>query len=127
MALIFDTNALSAFIDGDARLRTAISAEDELALPSIALGEYLFGIRQSRYRNRYERWLEEHLSIFTIFQVGPKTASHYADIRSELKLAGQPIPSNDIWIAAITREQDSRVASRDTHFRIIRGIQVLSW
>lgn len=52
MALIFDTNTLSAFADGDPDLRSAIAVENELALPSVVLGEYLFGIRQSRYRPR---------------------------------------------------------------------------
>ena len=127
MALIFDTNALSAFADGDAALRSTISAEDELALPSIVLGEYLFGVRQSRYRSRYENWLRQYLSIFTIFQVGSNTAEHYAEIRSELKAVGQPIPTNDVWIAAVTREHRDRLATRDAHFRLVRGIRVLSW
>lgn len=127
MALILDTNALSAFADGDAGLQVVLSTEDELGLPSIVLGEYLFGIRQSRYRRQYERWLEQYLDIFSILQVGSKTAGHYADIRSELKLAGSPIPSNDIWIAAITRERRCKLATKDTHFKMIRDVNVLSW
>ena len=47
MALILDTKALSAFVDGDASLRKAIEQEFQLALPVIVLGEYLFGIRES--------------------------------------------------------------------------------
>jgi tRNA(fMet)-specific endonuclease VapC len=127
MALIFDTNALSAFADGDADLRSAMAAEDEVALPSIVLGEYLFGVRQSRYRARYESWLQQFVNLFTILQVGVNTAGHYAEIRSELKTAGHPIPTNDLWIAAIAREHHYRLATRDTHFRLVRGIRVLSW
>jgi len=127
MALIFDTNALSAFADGDAGLRSAMAVEDELALPAIVLGEYLFGVRQSRYRARYESWLGQLVNVFTILQVGSNTASHYAEIRSELKAAGHPIPTNDVWIAAVAREHHYRLATRDAHFRLVRGIQVLSW
>ena len=40
MAVIFDTNALSAFADGDEKLLRALENEHELALPPIVLGEY---------------------------------------------------------------------------------------
>jgi predicted nucleic acid-binding protein len=127
MALILDTNALSAFVDGDSDLRAVIAVEEELALPSVVLGEYLFGIRQSKYRTRYEAWLRQHGGLFTVFPVGANTATGYADIRSELRAAGQPIPSNDIWIAAIARERGYALVSRDSHFRLVRGIDVISW
>ena len=52
MAVILDTNALSAFADGQESLRQAIQSEDDLFIPVIVLGEYLFGIRQSRHRAR---------------------------------------------------------------------------
>lgn len=44
MALILDTNALSAFADGDPGLRREIGQETDLALPAVVLGEYMFGI-----------------------------------------------------------------------------------
>ena len=47
MAIILDTNALSAFVDGQVTLRRAIESEIELALPVIVIGEYLYGVRQS--------------------------------------------------------------------------------
>jgi len=46
--LILDTNALSAFADGDPSLLPVIENEAALALPVIVLGEYLYGIHQSR-------------------------------------------------------------------------------
>jgi tRNA(fMet)-specific endonuclease VapC len=127
MALIFDTTALSAFVDGNAALRRKIDEETDLALPTIVLGEYLFGIRQSRYRTRYENWLRAHLSIFAVLSIGMTTASRYAEIRSELRSAGQPIPSNDVWIAALTREHGFRLVSRDRHFAAVRGLKLVSW
>ncbi len=64
MAVILDTTALSAFAEGDPRLGRAIANEMDLALPSIVLGEYLFGIRQSHFRSRYESWLRAHSATF---------------------------------------------------------------
>jgi tRNA(fMet)-specific endonuclease VapC len=74
-------------------------------LPVIALGEYRYGIRQSRHRARYERWLNELLATCRVLSVDESTAAAYAVIRGELKRVGGPIPGNDLWIAALARQQ----------------------
>jgi tRNA(fMet)-specific endonuclease VapC len=127
MALILDTNALSAFAGGDRHLRRGIDQETDLALPTVVLGEYIFGIRQSRHRKQYEEWLRDHLRFFLVLSIGSATAERYAEIRSELKMAGQPIPSNDVWIAALAREHRLKLVTRDRHFDSIRGLSVVGW
>lgn len=127
MALILDTNALSALADGDLALRRAIRWDPDLALPVVVLGEYLFGIRQSRFRVRYETWLDARLPLFLMLPIGPGTAEHYAGIRVELKSAGRPIPSNDLWIAALSREHGYPLITRDVHYAGVRGLQVMTW
>lgn len=57
--MILDTNALSAFADGDEGIRPILEAAACLVIPSIVLGEYYFGVLQSRYRRKYEEWLNE--------------------------------------------------------------------
>lgn len=127
MALILDTNALSAFADGEPSLREAISRERDLALPVVVLGEYLFGIRLSRNRSHYEAWLRQNLPMFLLLNVGLQTATRYAEIRSELKAAGRPIPGNDLWIAAMAREHGWSLVSRDKHFQAVNGLGLVSW
>ena len=125
--MILDTNALSAFADGDEKLRRVIEDESELAVPVIALGEYLYGIRQSHFRSRYEQWLNVNLPLFDLLVVGRETAGRYAEIRRELKATGRPIPTNDLWIAALSREHRLPVVSRDSHFQAVRGLRLLTW
>lgn len=125
--MILDTNALSAFADGDAKLLRLIEAEADLALPVIVLGEYLYGIRQSHHRARYEQWMGEVLPLFDLLAVEQETARHYAGIRHELKAAGLPIPSNDLWIAALARQHRLPVVSRDPHFEAVKGLRLLAW
>ena len=125
--MILDTNALSAFVDGDRDLIRVIGKEPELAVPVIVLGEYLYGIRQSRLRARYEEWLRRRLPLFHVLDVRQETAGWYAEIRRELKEAGKPIPSNDIWIAALAKEHRLSVVSRDGHFEVVNGVRVLRW
>jgi len=125
--VILDTNALSALAEGDRELLRVVEGQPDLAVPVIALGEYIYGIRQSRFRLRYERWLNANLSVLDLLAVGKNTAQQYAEIRRELKTAGQPIPSNDLWIAALAREYNLPVVSRDRHFQAVRGLRLVTW
>jgi len=61
--MILDTNALSAWAEGNPACRSAFAEAQRLLVPSIVLGEYLYGIRQSRYRSRYEQWLAANLPM----------------------------------------------------------------
>ena len=125
--MILDTNALSALAEGDAALLQVLEGQPDLAVPVIALGEYLYGIRQSRFQLRYERWLNTNLAVLDLLAVGRETAQPYAEIRRELKAAGQPIPSNDLWIAALAREHNLPIVSRDRHFQAVRGLRWVTW
>ena len=64
MALILDTNALSAFVDGDERLLHATESQAELAIPTVVVGEYLSGISQSRKRAAYQAWIRTNQPFF---------------------------------------------------------------
>jgi len=125
--VILDTNGLSALADGSPDLEPILSSADQIALPVIVLGEYRFGIRQSRSRVRYERWLNEALPGFCVLNIDEATTSHYADVREALKRSGHPIPSNDLWIAALALQYDFPVISRDRHFDSVPGLRRLTW
>ena len=61
----------------------------------------------------------------TTVEVG--TVRPYAEIRDRLKRAGTPIPSNDLWIAALAVQHRLPVVSRDTHFDQVRTLTRISW
>lgn len=82
--MILDTNALSAWAEGLPTVEAPMRAALRLVVPSIVLGEYLFGIRQSRYRGRYENWLRRNLPSVERAAVTEETAAIYADFRAEL-------------------------------------------
>ena len=125
--MIVDTNGLSSAADGDPAVRHIFSSTSELALPVIVLGEYRFGIRQSRHRVRYTEWLSQLTQECRVLSVDEETAERYAEIRSELKEKGRPIPSNDLWIAALTRQHALPLLSRDQHFDVVRGLKRIAW
>jgi predicted nucleic acid-binding protein len=125
--MILDTNALSALADGDEGLAERIESVSVPSLPSIVLGEFRYGIMGSKFRGRYEGWLEKSLAAFAVISVDSTTAAHYAAIRFRLKSRGAPIPENDIWIAALALQYRLPVLSRDRHFSYIAEIRHVTW
>jgi predicted nucleic acid-binding protein len=127
MALIVDTNALSAWLDGDPEIKPKLAQARSLSLSAIVLGEYVFGISGSRHHKVYEARLKSLMADFPVLVVDSTTASHYAAIRRELKLAGTPIPWHDIWIAAQARQHGMPILSRDSHFDEVKGVTRQGW
>ena len=125
--MILDTNALSAWTEGLPAVEISLRSARRLIVPSIVLGEYYFGIRQSRHRARYEDWLRRYLPLAEIATVTQATADAYADIRLELKRLGAPIPPNDAWIAALARQHAQPVLSNDAHFDVVEGVQRIAF
>lgn len=125
--MILDTNALSSLAEGDAGVAEALGSTSVVSVPVVVLGEYRFGIAQSRHRREYEEWLDGLLLASRVLDVDASTAASYAAVRLELRRAGTPIPSNDVWIAALCRQHSLPVLSRDLHFDAVRGIRRVSW
>ena len=125
--MILDTNALSALADGDEKLADRLDEDPLPAVPVIVLGEYRYGIRDSRHRAAYESWLNENLPGFAVLSIDAATAVAYAELRHELKALGKAIPENDIWIAALARQHRLPVLSRDQHFSFVPKLQHLDW
>ena len=125
--MILDTNALSAFADGVHAVVQQLGSADELHVPVIVLGEYRFGIATSRRRREYEALLARGRAFWNVLPVVEETTVHYASIRKQLKEGGAPLPANDVWIAALARQHELPVLSRDPHFDIVAGLTRISW
>ena len=125
--MILDTNALSAFVDGDAGVGEALRHEPRAAIPVIVLGEFRYGIAGSGSRREYEAWLSSHIPDFDILFVDDRTAIAYAGLRMALKRAGRPIPANDAWIAALALQHRLPVLTRDEHFDAVPNLDRRHW
>jgi predicted nucleic acid-binding protein len=127
VALILDTNALSAAADREPAALEVVARAERLAVPVIVLGEYRLGIAQSRHRTDYENWLREWMGTVTVLDIDAETTRHYAAIVLELKRSGKPIPANDLWIAALCRQHSLPLISRDRHFDVVKGLERVDW
>jgi tRNA(fMet)-specific endonuclease VapC len=124
---LLDTNIIVALLGGDALVRARLESAEEVFLPVVALGELYYGARKS------SRVAENLARIDELAkQTGPlgcdrATAGAYGAIKSRLKEIGRPIPENDIWIAAIARQFDLILVSRDEHFAEVEGLIWEKW
>ena len=125
--MILDTNALSAVAENESAAVRIFAQASSIELPVIVLGEYRFGIAQSRRRDEYEKWLDKLIAATQVLPVDGETSRHYALFGAELRKAGQPIPTNDLWIAALCRQHRLPLMSQDTHFDAIQNLKRIGW
>jgi len=125
--MILDTSALSAAAGDDPALIALLGRAEVVAIPVIVLGEYRHGIAQSRNRASYESWLAGLLHDCMVLDITEPTTHYYAEITLELKKKGKPIPTNDLWIAALCRQHSLPLVSRDRHFDMVAGNRRVGW
>ena len=127
MELVVDTNALSAWLDGESGIDRPLSVASVLLLSPVALGEYRFGLQASRERTTYEFKLQELEERFKVLPVDRGTATFYAAMRRQLKANGTPIPWHDVWIAAQAKQHDVKILSNDAHFDYVAPDLRVGW
>jgi tRNA(fMet)-specific endonuclease VapC len=98
---------------------------DEVFTPSIVLGELFFGALKSTRVVANLAQVEALAASTHVLACDFDTARHYGEIRIRLRNRGRPIPDNDIWIAAVARQHDLTLATRDGHFRGIEDLTVV--
>jgi len=125
--VILDTNAVSAFAEGNRSVRERIAASPGPYLPVIVIGEYRFGLLGARDKERRLAWLHELTRHWTVLEISADTAATYADIRQALKERATQIPSNDVWIAALARQHNLSILSSASHFDRVAGIRRVAW
>lgn len=123
--LLIDTNAYTAFLRGDHDIVEIVAHAEQLWLNSVVLGELLGGFaagqREAKNRAELARFLDS--PRVGIHPLTAATADSYALVYAALRRKGQPIPSNDLWIAASALEHGCALLSLDAHFQQVDGLR----
>jgi tRNA(fMet)-specific endonuclease VapC len=116
-----DTSAYSNFRRGNEELAALLDQAELVGVPTIALGELRTGFLLGGRRRRNEHGLDLFLDnpVVQVLPVDLETSRQYAEIVAELRKAGTPIPTNDIWIAATAARNGTTVLTCDDHFERI--------
>lgn len=119
--LSLDTSAYSQFKRGDEAVVVLIDSAEWIGMSTIALGELRAGFRLGKQTARNDRELDAFLAnpVVHVLDVDEDASRIYAEIIVALRSAGTPLPTNDIWIAAVSAREGASVVTYDAHFRRI--------
>ncbi len=90
------------------------------------LGELYAGFKGGKKEPQNKGVLKKFLQKPTvrILNANHETSQIFGEIKNALKKAGNPIPINDVWIAAHAVETGSVLITYDRHFRKVAGLRL---
>jgi tRNA(fMet)-specific endonuclease VapC len=122
--VLIDTNIYSLAMKGDKQVIATMRRLDRIGFSAISIAELFSGFkgrsRENRNRQELEQFLDSPRVVVHVIDEG--SADFYAAILNNLRAAGTPIPTNDIWIAATAFQHGYKLYSKDEHFRLIPGL-----
>lgn len=128
MRLAIDANRYVDLCRGSAEVVAQIAQAEVLFLPFVVLAELRAGFSVGARARGNERTLQRFLAKPSVDILFPTEATtvHYADLYRQLREQGTPIPTNDLWIAALVAENRLTLYSRDAHFGHLPQLDLLA-
>lgn len=118
MRLALDTSCYSGLMRGDAVVVAAVETAETVFVPLIVLAELRAGFAVGRHGTHNENALRQFLlqPDVRVLQPDEQTTRHYAAVYRQLRAQGTPIPTDDMWIAALVLQHDLALLARDRHY-----------
>ena len=122
--VMIDTNIYSLAMRGDEYVTVILKRIDQIGISAISIGELFSGFKGGNFEEKNKIELNVFLDSprVIVFPIDVETADFYASILNNLKSKGTPIPTNDIWIAAVAFQNGFKLFSKDKHFNVIPGL-----
>jgi tRNA(fMet)-specific endonuclease VapC len=125
--LLIDTNIYSYALRGDAGVVEILKKAEQIGISVISIGELLYGFKgggkEQKNREELEKFLDSPRVV--VYSVDEDTSEFYAEILNNLRAIGKPVPTNDIWIAAVAFQNGLRLFTKDEHFKAVAGISLV--
>lgn len=118
LRIAIDTNRLVDFFRDEPEAVTAVQEAREIFVPFVSAAELRAGFLGGKKGTVNERIFTKFLNSarVQILLANEETTHHYARLFQQLRKQGTPIPTNDLWIAALALQNDLPLLSRDRHF-----------
>jgi tRNA(fMet)-specific endonuclease VapC len=127
---MLDTNIISDLIrnpKGKAAKWIERVGEDNICTSIIVAAELRYGCAKSGSSRLLEA-IEDLLGEINILPFDVPADAEYGGIRAELEVAGKPIGSNDLLIAAHAYATGATIVTANTsEYKRIRGLKVENW
>ena len=124
---LLDTNIVIALFAEDPSIMERLQEAESVFIPSIVLGELFFGAYKATHVDENVARISDFAATSAVLACDAATGRNYGQIKVRLQEKGRPIPENDIWIAAIARQHDLTLVSRDTHFDEVENLKAEAW
>ncbi len=123
--ILLDTNAYVRFLRGDEKVMSYLAQADSVYMSVFVLGELFAGFKSGSKQRENKRILERFLlkPTVAVLEATLETADIFGGVMASLRKAGNPIPINDVWIAAQALETGSILVTYDDHFSAIPGLR----
>jgi tRNA(fMet)-specific endonuclease VapC len=118
MRLALDTNRYVDLCKGVEPTVRLVSTAEDVFLPFAVLAELRAGFALGKRTAENERVLRRFLlkPAVSVLYPDDQTTYHYGAAFRQLRVQGTPIPTNDLWIAALVLQHSLSLHDRDKHF-----------
>jgi len=131
---LLDTDHLSYVQEGHPEVvkrLTMLSSQDRVFTSVVGVAELLRGIHLLPKSRRRRELLELYRQVIgqmeEILPINLEVARRFAEIDAKLRKKGEPIPINDVWVAAIALVRRSVLVTNDEHFARVEQLRVQNW
>jgi tRNA(fMet)-specific endonuclease VapC len=113
-----DTNRYVDLCKGNPETARLVSTAEAVFLPFVVVAELRAGFTLGKRAAENERILRRLLLKDGVGVLYPddSTTLQYAAVFRQLRVQGTPIPTNDLWIAALVLQHNLSLHARDRHF-----------
>jgi tRNA(fMet)-specific endonuclease VapC len=125
--ILIDTNIYSRAMRGDREVIRILKKMEQIGISTISIGELLSGFKggnnESKNREELDFFLDSPRVV--LYPVDIVTSDYYSEIINNLKKAGTPVSTNDIWIAAVAFQHGLKLFTKDAHFSFVKGLMLI--
>ncbi len=125
--VLIDTNIYSYALRGDNDVVEVLRKAEEIGFSVISIGELLTGFKgggkEQKNREELDNFLDSPRVV--VYSVNEDTSEFYAEILNNLRQIRKPVPTSDIWIAAVAFQNGLRLFTKDIHFKAIAGLSLV--
>ena len=124
-SIVADSNIFIDLMKGDGNVAKKLDTFDEVYLSPVVLVELNFGAYRSANPEKNLQKVALAIQKCKLLVIDAVTAEMFVTIKLSLFAKGNPIPENDIWIAASSLQHQLPVYTNDKHFSEINGIKLI--
>jgi tRNA(fMet)-specific endonuclease VapC len=122
-SIVADTNIFIDLMKGSEAIAKKLESFDEVYLSPVVLVELYFGAYRSANPEKHLRKIAIAIQESKLLTIDGATAEIFVTIKLALFAKGNPIPENDIWIAATSLQHQLPLYTNDKHFAEVEGIR----